>query len=277
MPKPIDMKRIGLDLVKGARTSAGSHPVKHLSAHQGFLYIPIDMLRPNPDQPRKYFDDGSLEDLAASVKEKGVLQPVLVRKDESGAGFVLIAGERRWRAAKAAGLREIPALMRAAEDELEVALIENVQRQNLNPIEEAEALLRLKQARSFTDEQLAKIIGKSRASVTKVLLLTRLPEGIKRDARASDRWTKSQLSELTAITDTQKLEALWRSMSSGSGVTVRAIRAHTAAPSAGRPRRYRFLHNPRHRPYQVLVTFTKAKVSPREVGDALKDALKHLP
>jgi ParB family chromosome partitioning protein len=117
---------------------------------------------------------------------------VLVRKDQSGNGFLLIAGERRWRAAKAAGLREIPARMPAAEDAIEVARIENVQRQNLRPIEEAEALMRLKQARDFTDGQLAKIIGKPRSSVTELLSLNQLPENIKARCRSVGRRSKSQ-------------------------------------------------------------------------------------
>jgi len=270
-----DIKRAGLAAVTGGK-SGRPHPVQRLSANEGFLYIPIGLIQPNPDQPRQHFDDASLDDLTASVKEKGVLQPILVRKDPAGNGFILIAGERRWRAAKAGGLKQIPALMRHADDAAEVALIENVQRQNLNPIEEAEALARLKAAKSFTDQQLARIIGKSRASVTEILTLNQLPDAIKAECRTSDTWTKSQLLTLLRAGSETRVLILWQAMHSGAARTVRDLRARTAAKTTGRPRHYRFLHRPKDRPYQVRVSFSKAKASRSEVTEALKDALKHV-
>lgn len=279
MAKKLNFKEIGLHAVSARKPSGASHPISQLAANEGFLYIPLGMVRPDPDQPRKYFSDASLDDLTASIREKGVLQPILIRKEPAGGGFIIIAGERRWRAAKAIGLKEIPALVRDAQDALEVALIENVQRENLKPLEEAEALMRLKQARGFTDQALAKIIGKSRTSVTELLTLNELPESIKDQCRTSDIWTRSQLLQLVRAGSSKEIEEVWARIKNGSGATVRDLR-RSAGASAGRRRaggRYRFLHKPKGRTFQVLVTFSKAKVTRPEVSAALKDALKHLP
>jgi ParB family transcriptional regulator, chromosome partitioning protein len=280
MPKRPDLKETGLRLVANASPAPQEHALRQLAVDQGFLYLPVDLLRPNPDQPRRHFDHSSLEDLSASIKEKGVLQPVLARKDPQGEGFILIAGERRWRAAKAAELAEIPALIRKEEDSLEVALIENLQRENLNPLEEAEALLKLKATKGFTDQELAKIIGKSRTSVTEILSLSQLPDPIKDQCRTSDIWSKSQLLQLVRADSPEQPDTLWKALSSGQAATVRDLRRHTARLTTsrrGRPIRYRFLHKPKGRSYQVLVTFTKAEVSREELRTALKDALAHLP
>jgi ParB family chromosome partitioning protein len=277
MPKRPNLKAIGLHIVQGAESQRTDHPARRLSANEGFLYLPIDLVRPNPDQPRKHFDDQMHEDLTASVKEKGILQPVLARKAPAGEGYILIAGERRWRAAIAAGLAQIPALIRSEADALEVALIENLQRQNLSALEEAEALLKLKNARQFTDDALAKIIGKSRQSVNDSLILNELPEQIKAKCRTSGTWSKSQLLQVLRAGTPEEIVAAWEAVESGQIRTVRDLRKHTGAhQKKGRPHNFRFLHKPPDRPFQVLVTFSKTKASPEEVSEALKDALKHL-
>jgi ParB family transcriptional regulator, chromosome partitioning protein len=279
MSKRPNIKEIGLKIVRGGSERNADHPVHHLSANEGFLFLPLALVRPNPDQPRQHFDDASLDDLTASVKEKGVLQPVLARKDPKGEGYILIAGERRWRAATAAGLTEIPALIRNEADHLEVALIENVQRENLNAFEEAEALLKLKQARGYTDEQLAKIIGKSRSSVTESLTLNGLPEAIKAECRTSDIGSKSQLLQVLRAGNNEEKLALWQAFKTGEVRTVRDMRNHktSATNGRGRPKNYRFQHKPKGHQYQVVVTFSKSRATREEVSDALKDALKHLP
>jgi ParB family transcriptional regulator, chromosome partitioning protein len=279
MPKRPNLKETGLRLVASARDAPQEHALRRLAADQGFLYLPVDLLRPNPDQPRQHFDALSLEDLSASIREKGVLQPVLARKDPQGEGFILIAGERRWRAAITAGLAEIPALIRKEQDALEVALIENLQRENLNPLEEAEGLLKLKLAKGFTDQELAKIIGKSRTSVTEILSLNQLPEPIKDQCRTSDIWSKSQLLQLVRADSPEKIDTLWNVLNGGQPTTVRDLRRHMAGPTTGRkgkPAHYRFLHKPKGRSYQVLVTFAKADVSREELRTALKETLAHL-
>ena len=142
--------------------------------------INTEQLFPSPYQPRKEFDDDSMSALVASVKEKGVLQPLLVRK--RGDKFEIIAGERRWRAAQEAGLKTVPAIVKDFSDKevLEVALVENLLRENLNPIEEAEGFVRLIEEFSHTQEVLSQIVGKSRSYVANALRLLSLPEEVKK-------------------------------------------------------------------------------------------------
>ncbi len=141
--------------------------------------VDIDLLYPSSFQPRKDFDDDSMKALIVSVKEKGVLQPLLVRK--RGDKFEIIAGERRWRAAQEAGLRRVPVIIKDFSDKevLEVALVENLLRENLNPIEEAEGFVRLIEEFSHTQEALSQIVGKSRSYVANALRLLNLPEEVK--------------------------------------------------------------------------------------------------
>lgn len=140
-----------------------------------YLQVPVDDIRPNPDQPRSRFDDESLAELAASLKEVGVLQPVVVTSTDEG--FVLIAGERRWRAAKQAGLSTIPAVVRGASGDstLVEALVENVQRRDLTPLEEAHAYKQLLEDYGMSQEQVAGRVGKSRPAVSNTLRLLQLP------------------------------------------------------------------------------------------------------
>ncbi len=140
-----------------------------------FLHVSIDEISANPNQPRSRFDDTSLEELAASIKEVGVLQPVIVKKDDDG--YVLIAGERRLRAARNAGLESIPAVVRgsAGESSLVEALVENVQRQDLTALEEAHAYKQLLEDYGMTQENVAQRVGKSRPSISNTLRLLQLP------------------------------------------------------------------------------------------------------
>ena len=149
------------------------------SERKGVVMLGIEEIRPDKGQPRRHFDDGHIAELAESIKSKGVLQPVLVRR--SGEGFTLIAGERRWRAAQRAGLRELPALIKEVSEReaFELALIENIQREDLNPVEEAEAYQRLVQEHGLTQEELATRVGKDRSTITNSLRLLRLPDIIK--------------------------------------------------------------------------------------------------
>jgi ParB family chromosome partitioning protein len=142
--------------------------------------LAVDQIHADRANPRKTFDEAALEELAVSLKHQGVLQPVLVRRDSRG-GYRLIAGERRWRAAQRAGLREIPAIVREASDAeaYELALVENIQRADLNPLEEAEAFRRLLEERRLTQEQVADRVGKDRSSVSNALRLLSLPNEVK--------------------------------------------------------------------------------------------------
>jgi ParB family chromosome partitioning protein len=145
--------------------------------------IPVAEIRPNPQQPREHFDEESLASLAESILEVGVLQPVLVRKAEDG--FELIAGERRWRAARRVGLQTVPAIVRHADDvaSLQQAIVENVQREQLNPLEEAAAYQQLIEDFGLTHDDVAARVGKSRATITNTLRLLQLPPSIQRFVR----------------------------------------------------------------------------------------------
>jgi ParB family transcriptional regulator, chromosome partitioning protein len=144
----------------------------------GLQDIPLSSIRPNPQQPREHFDEESLAALAESIREVGVLQPVLVRP--GGDGFELIAGERRWRAAQMAGLEQVPAIVREVPDEgaLAMSLIENIQRENLNPMEEAAGLARLADEFKLTHQQVAEAVGRSRSATTNLLRLLGLAKPV---------------------------------------------------------------------------------------------------
>jgi ParB family chromosome partitioning protein len=162
------------------------------------MQIRIDQVEANPNQPRKSFDSNALEELSASIKSSGLIQPVVVRRQ--GPGFQLIAGERRWRAARHAGLTQIPAIVREVTDaeSLELALVENLLREDLNPMEEGEAFDRLLTQFGWTQEELAQRVGKDRSSISNALRLLRLPTPIQEDLR-SGRLTMGHARALLAL------------------------------------------------------------------------------
>jgi ParB family chromosome partitioning protein len=147
----------------------------------GIMEVELDKIVPNEYQPRKVFDEAKLRELATSIKEQGVIQPIIVHR--AGSGFQLIAGERRWRASRLAGLKTIPALVKEAtkREFLEMALIENIQREDLNPLEAAEAYKRLQDEFKLTQDDLAKRVGKERSTVTNFLRLLGLPKEVKQE------------------------------------------------------------------------------------------------
>ena len=166
----------------GKGLSAFIPDADHVAAvDEGFFQCPIEAIEPNPYQPRMSFDDRELEELVESVKEKGVITPLLVTKTEKG--YQLIAGERRWRAAQKAGIRRVPVVVREISpmESLELALIENIHRKDLNPIEEALAYNRWLDDSSMTQETLAKKLGKDRTTITNMLRLLKLPQIIQKD------------------------------------------------------------------------------------------------
>lgn len=148
---------------------------------EGVTLIPVEQIKPNPRQPRSHFDSTELEGLAESIRQHGILQPLILTQDEAGSGYILVAGERRLLAARQAGLRAVPALVRTASDQqrLELALIENVQRADLSPLEAAEAYRQLAEEFSLSHEEIAARVGKSRVSITNTLRLLKLPQAAK--------------------------------------------------------------------------------------------------
>ena len=165
----------------GAGAAAGSSAggtAKQEAAAGGILYVDINDIKPNTNQPRKAFDEEKLEELADSIREHGLIQPVVLRS--VGAGYEIVAGERRWRAARKAGVREIPCIVRELSDEenMLLAIIENMQREDLNPIEEAEGISQMIDTYGLTQDQVSKSVGKSRPYITNCLRLLKLPDDI---------------------------------------------------------------------------------------------------
>ncbi|MFO7171752.1 MAG: ParB/RepB/Spo0J family partition protein [Bacillota bacterium] len=195
------MSRRGLG--KGLRVLIPESPVEKENVQE----IEVARIRPNPHQPRQAFDEAKLAELAASIREHGVVQPVLVRPVESG--YELVAGERRWRAAQMAGLERIPAIVRelTPAQVMEIALIENLQREDLNPLEEAEAYRRLIEEFQLTQEELARRLGKSRSQIANTLRLLNLPESV-RQRLAAGTLTVGHAKVLLGLTDPGEQERL---------------------------------------------------------------------
>ena len=179
----------------------------------------IDEISPNRFQPRKYFDDDKLEELVTSISENGILQPVVVQKSETG--YELVAGERRWRASKKAGLKKIPAMIREVSDTkaLELAIIENIHRQDLNPIEEAQAYKRLAEDFSLTQEMIAEKVGKSRAAIANILRLLNLSRNIQENL-ISGKLSMGHARALLGLDNTGQMEAMCQEILK-QGLTVR--------------------------------------------------------
>jgi ParB family transcriptional regulator, chromosome partitioning protein len=188
----------GLGRGLGALLSSSPAPAAEESAAAAAVELPIDSITANPKQPRKDFDDKALHELAASLTQSGILQPVVVRR--LGDGYQLVVGERRWRAAKLAGLTRIPAIIREATDAqtLELALVENLLREDLNPMEEAEAYQRLLAEFGWTQEELAQRVQRDRSSIANCLRLLKLPELIQADLR-TNRLTMGHARALLAL------------------------------------------------------------------------------
>ena len=185
--------------------------------------VPLSSVTPNPDQPRKHFAEEALADLAASIKARGLLQPIVVRKVTDG--YQLLAGERRFRAAVLAGLDRVPALIREGDDDLEIALIENLQREDLSPLEEAEALALLIERHGHSHREVAELLGKSRPYVSNTLALNRLPESVKEDLHRHGRMMSREILMGVARQETpEAAESLWRRLQLDA-VSVRSFRA----------------------------------------------------
>lgn len=279
MPKRPSLSGFGQRILGGAQANA-AHPVDRFMRDEdagNILKVPVELIVPNPDQPRKHFDQQGMEDLTESIRTRGVLQPIIVQRKAGEDIFTLIAGERRWRASKRAGLAKIPALVRDGSDSAEIALIENLQRENLNPMEEAESLLRLKERRELTDQQLAKIVGKSRVAITESLSLTRLPTVVKDECLRADIYSKRQLLQVLREPNEEAQLDLWRRVKEGrfSGDEARAARKQAKVSRPG-PRPYEHKFQSLDRGFTVRVTFRKSRATGDEIRQALRDALRDI-
>ena len=197
------------------------------STNEEIVELPIEELRPNPYQPRKIFNDEALNDLANSIKEHGVFQPIIVKK--SIKGYEIIAGERRYRASNLAGLSKIPAIIRDFSDEqmMEIALLENLQRENLNAIEEAHAYKTMLEKLNITQDQLAIKVGKSRSYVTNMLGILRLPKEVQRLV-VQDKLSMGHARMLSKLEDENKIIELANRVVN-EGLTVRDIEKITSS------------------------------------------------
>jgi ParB family chromosome partitioning protein len=225
-----------VDKPSASETRAGSK-----ERAEGLTTLPISALRPNPEQPRRSFPPESLAELAASIKTHGLIQPIVAEATE-GQQYIIVAGERRYRAAQIAGLVELPVLIRSfsPDKRLEVALIENVQREDLNPVEEAEAYRALMAMGARSQEEVADVVGKSRSSVANSVRLLKLPESVLaalRDGSISAGHAKA----LLAVVDPGRRDRLFARMIA-EGISVREAEAaaqdlNSPAPGAGKATR----------------------------------------
>jgi ParB family chromosome partitioning protein len=254
-----------------------AHYVETLAASAGKpvgRMVPIDQIDPNPDQPRQAM--GDLSELIASIGEKGIIEPLVVR--QRGSRYQIIAGERRYQAAVQAGLLELPAVIRDVDETemLELALVENIQRKDLTAFEEAEALHSLAQRCSYTHEDLARRLGKSRTSITESLTLHNMPAEVRKVCRLADINNKSILLQIARQGDPQKMLALVEKVASQGGATREQVRKETQKPKAGRPKAYTFSFKPPSKAFNLSLRFNKRSASKDEIIDALEAILQEL-
>jgi len=197
------------------------------------LHLQVSQVYPNPYQPRQHFDPERLQELADSLKAQGLLQPIVVRRQKSG--FELIVGERRWRAAQMAGFETIPALVRPASDEevLGLALLENLQREDLNPLEEARAYQRLQTEFHLRQEDVARYVGKDRSSIANALRLLKLPQVLQEDL-AAGRLTMGHARALLALESEEEQRRLRDQILAG-GLSVRETEGHVRTQKRAAP------------------------------------------
>ena len=212
-------------------------PPSELEEGGGLRELPIESLIPNPQQPRKTFDDQALQELAASIRSSGILQPLVVRP--RGTQYEILVGERRWRAAQHAGLVRVPAIVREASDAeaLELGLVENLLREDLNPVEAAQAYQRLLAEFGWTQEELARRLGKDRSSIANALRLLRLPEVIQEDLRTG-RLTMGHARALLGL-PSPAAQLRLRTRILAQDWSVRATEAGVQARRLGRPKQKR--------------------------------------
>jgi ParB family chromosome partitioning protein len=254
-----------------------SHYVEALTSSAGApigRMVGIDQIDANPNQPRQVM--GDLSELMASIAEKGIIEPLVVR--QRGSRFQIIAGERRYQAAVQVGLREIPIVIRDGDDAeiIEIALIENIQRKDLTPFEEAEALHSLGTRCSYTHEDMARRLGKSRTAVTESLSLNAIPEEVKNLCRLADIHSKSLLLQVVRQGDPQKMVALVERIARDEGTTREVVRRETAKPKPGRPKAYVFSYKAPTKAFKLQLKFAKSKVDRNEVIEALEGIIQEL-
>jgi ParB family chromosome partitioning protein len=253
-----------------------SHFVDSLSERFGASlgrWIPIEEIEPNREQPRS--EIGDIAELAKSIESRGVLEPLLVQPLEGGR-YRIIAGERRYRAAREAGLSELPCIeLEVPENEaLEIALIENLHRQDLHPFEEAEGYAALAEKHAYTQQQIADAIGKSRVSITESLSLLAIPEELRQECRRADIVARSVLLEIARLKDEAKMRAAIERVA--EGVTRDDLRRQKHDAGKRKPGRFQFVYKPKGGPFKLNLSFSRARVEKTELIDTLKQVIRQL-
>ncbi|HXH49349.1 MAG TPA: ParB/RepB/Spo0J family partition protein [Terriglobia bacterium] len=270
----MSVRRAGLPLAIQMRHSA--HYVEDIISRSGAAIgrmIAIDEIQPYADQPRK--DRGDLTGLAESVRQKGVLEPLLVRKNPESGKFQIISGERRYFAARMAGLAEVPCIEKSADDAetLELALIENMQRKDLTPFEEADGVQALGDRFGLTHEEIATKIGKARSSVTELLTLRVIPDDIKAVCIESGVISKSQLLQVARQPTEAKMRDTVRRFAQG---TLNREQARQERNPKSKPRNGSFRYVPPSRDFKLTLQFKKGEVKREQVIATLRRVLEEL-
>jgi len=255
-----------------------AHYVEQLAGRTSGEYIgrmiPIEKLEPNPEQPR--MELGDLEELVASIREKGVLEPLLVRPSEVGGRFMIISGERRYRASLQAGLKEVPCIEMNVDDRAvaEIALIENLQRKDLTAFEEADGLRTLAERFGYTHEEMAKRIGKSRSSITESMSLATLPHDIRDLCRRADISSKSMLLQVVRQPTEEEMRGFIDSVQSRGLNRDDARKLRSGRQD--RPEGYTFRYSPPTQSWSLTLKFRKAHVSKAELKETLENVLNSI-
>jgi ParB family chromosome partitioning protein len=272
------LKKAGLPVTLKMRHDA--HYIDQLTSYSGAAVgrmIRVDEIRPNPEQPRKAL--GDLRELTESVREKGVLEPLLVRFISSEGCFYIISGERRYHAARAAGLREVPCIEKSVDDAetLEIALIENIQRKDLTAFEEAEGLHRLATQFEYTHEDMAKKIGRARSSVTETLSLRNIPEVLRKKCVENGVTSKSLLLQIARQPTEKKMSEMFQRILQG-GLTRDEARRERREEQTGpqRPQPFIFHFEPQNDAFKFRIQFKKSHVSRDELISTLREILSQL-
>ena len=257
-----------------------AHYVEQLTSFSGAAVgrmIPVDKIRPNPDQPRKAL--GDLHELTESIADKGVLEPLLVRFMPRDDCYHIISGERRYHASRAAGLREVPCIEKIADDAetLELALIENLQRKDLTPFEEADGLQRLAEQFDYTHDDIAKKIAKARSSVTETLSLRVIPEALRKRCVEQGMVSKSLLLQVARQPNEKKMVEAIQRIVQGGLTRDEARRERQEEKSAGpRPQPFIFNYRPEGEAFRLRIQFRKSHVSREELIGTLRNLLEML-
>ena len=271
-------KRMGLPVTLKMRHDA--HYVEQLTTFSGAAVgrmIPVEKIRPNPDQPRKTL--GELRDLTESIKEKGVLEPLLVRFMPREDCYHIISGERRYHASRAAGLREVPCIEKVADDAetLELGLIENLQRKDLTPFEEADGLQRLAEHFDYTHDDISKKISKARSSVTETMSLRVIPDAVRKQCLENGIVSKSVLLQIARQPGEKKMLEMVHRIAQGGLTRDEARRERQEEKNAGpRPQPFIFNYRPETQSFKLRIQFRKSNVSRGELIGTLRNLIDML-